>query len=142
MQLTNAGLDEQVRDALSNLYDPAALRAHPLTQALALDDDKLLPHRLQQGIEELRPGTDVKPNARAWRPYRVLHLRYVEGLNATEVQASLALSKSQYYREHEAAVNSLVALLSGGGAPAVSSPGLSPPRANPAGRVVLAGGGL
>src|SRR2546422_629711 len=115
MQLTKTGLDEQGRDALSNLYDPAALRAHPLTRALLLEDDQLLARRLQDAIEELRPGPDVKPNARAWRPYRILHLRYVEGLSVTEVQSSMALSKSQYYREHEAAVKSLVALLSGHG---------------------------
>jgi len=124
MQVTDAALATQVRDALANLYDPVALRAHPLARLLApvggLDSGSqggpALRQRLIAAIDDLKPGPRVDENARASRPYRILQLRYVEGLDATEVQHRLALSKSQYYREHEAALASLVALISAGAA--------------------------
>jgi sugar lactone lactonase YvrE len=119
MQMTQAQFAGHVREALNNLYDPAALRAQPLAHLL-METDGLegssqgratLHEQLLVAIERLKPGPQVDPSARAWRPYRVLQLRYVEGSDPTEVQHRLALSKSQYYREHEAALVSLVALL-------------------------------
>ena len=50
-------------------------------------------------------------DSRAWRPYRVLQLRYVEARSAVEVERRLAISTSQYYREHQAALDALTALL-------------------------------
>src|SRR5439155_842988 len=62
-------------------------------------------------IEALKPQPPLDTNARALRPYRLLQLRYVEANDPIEVQRRLAVGKSQYYREHEAALASLTALL-------------------------------
>lgn len=128
MQLGKIHFEDLVRDALARLYEPEALQTDPA-----------LYRRVSTAIEEMKPGANVKPNAKAWRPYRVLHLRYVEGLNATEVQQALALSKSQYYREHESAVQALVALLSS--AEPISRL-IAAPRSNLARRGLAAGGAL
>jgi hypothetical protein len=113
---------KQTRDALASLYDPAALRGHPLARMLASADDRpsgtpagaqgsALRDRLLAAIERLKPDARVDRGSRAWLPYRLLHLRYVEARGPTDVQQELAMSKSQYYREHEGALASLTALL-------------------------------
>jgi sugar lactone lactonase YvrE len=119
MRVTQADFAKQVRDALAHVYDPVALRAHPLSLMLVATNGRLskpqggaaLRLQLIAAIGGLKPGPQTAPNAKAWRPYRILQLRYVEGYDPSEVQHQLGLSKSQYYREHEAALGSLVALL-------------------------------
>src|SRR3954466_16067383 len=66
---------------------------------------------LLEAIEALRPPEALNSNTRRWRTYRLLRLRYVEGLTAVEAQRELSISKSQYYREHEAAISDLVQFL-------------------------------
>src|SRR6478672_11444985 len=117
MQTTEAELARQVQDALANFYDPGALRSHPLTAILDAGNltnpqrGDALRERLTAAIERLNPGPQVDPAARAWRPYRILQSRYIEGRDPAEVQRELAISRSQYYREHESAIASLTALL-------------------------------
>jgi predicted ATPase len=115
-----AELVRQVRHALAKLYDPASLQNHPLTLLLALPAEQpghslqagtALRQRLLQTIELLRPDGRADPDSSAWRPYRLLLLRYVEALDVVEVQHQLAMSKSQYYRDHEHAVERLATLL-------------------------------
>lgn len=109
----------QVRDALANLYDPVALQAHSLTGILVDTRKRLdspqggaaLRERLLAAIERLKPGPHVDPVARVWRPYQILQLRYIEARDPGEIQHRLAMSKSQYYRDHESAHAALVALL-------------------------------
>ena len=118
MQVSDAEFARQVRDALSDLYDPGALRGHPLWVALAPSEESSqsssgtpLRDRLLDTIEALRPDARVDPGSKAWLAYRVLQLRYVEARAPTDVQQELVMSKSQYYREHEAALASLTVLL-------------------------------
>src|SRR5205085_8142319 len=66
---------------------------------------------LLAAVESLNPGPRVDPGSRPWLLYRILQLRYVEARDPTSVQAELAMSKSQYYREHEAAVAAAIAVL-------------------------------
>jgi hypothetical protein len=146
MRLTRAEFARQARDALANLYDPVALQAHPLARILAHGTERAgngaggaaLRARLIAAIEDLKPGPQVDPNAKAWRRYRLLKLRYAEAHDAAEVQRRLALGKSQYYREHEAALASLVAVIeeltradrggarADGGGPEAATPGPEP----------------
>ena len=116
---------KQVRGALANLYDPAALRASGLCGVLA-DDEFGLRECLLRAIEAVKPAAQVDANARAWRAHRLLHLRYVEARNAVEVEGLLAMSTSQYYREQQAAIDAVVATLrrsaAGGGAEATNNP--------------------
>jgi predicted ATPase len=107
-----------VRDALAHLDDPRRLRRNPLAGLTAAElgpprssGPPPLQRSLVAAIEALRPGPTVAEESRAWRAYRVLALRYVEGMAIADVQRRLALSRSEYYREHQRALEALVALL-------------------------------
>ena len=100
-----------VRDALCDLYDYAALETHPLAELLHLpagqegSQAERLRNALLRAIEGLRPPTaDREPGAAQWRPYLVLHGRYVEGASLSELQNRLSLSERQLRREHARAV--------------------------------------
>jgi CheY-like chemotaxis protein len=107
-----------VRDALLHLYDPAQLQSHPLL-ALAhgaaspglASGGRVLRQALLDGIEALQPGQGVAATSRAWRAYRILELRYLEAMDVSEVIGRVALSKSQYHREHQRALHGVAAVL-------------------------------
>jgi len=133
IQATHDDFAAQVRDALANLYDPVALSAHPLGRLLTPVggagrgfQGSALRETLATAIEHLKPGPEVDSGARPWRPYRVLRLRYIECLDPTEVQQRLGMSRSLYYREHEAALAALTAGLHGLGTAGQETPGFSP----------------
>jgi predicted ATPase len=110
---------QQVHDALARLYDPVYLQTHPLAKQLAGTDSgrtpvlagKALRRRLLDAIGQLRPATKSGGSFNAWRSFRLLELRYVEALDPTAVQQQLGISKSQYYREHNRALDALVSVL-------------------------------
>lgn len=108
---------ELVRDALIHLYDPAHLQTHPLQAYLSggapplASRDKRLRKALLDAIESLRPAAQRETAGSAWRAYRILELRYVEGNEVSEVIAQIALSKSQYHREHSRALTAVASLL-------------------------------
>jgi non-specific serine/threonine protein kinase len=106
----NTDLAKHVRRALTSLYDPPALRANPLSGLLAHDGGALR-DCLLEAIDSLKPASQVHSNGRVGRPYRLLQLRYVEGLERAEVEGRLAISTSQFYRELESALEALVALV-------------------------------
>jgi CheY-like chemotaxis protein len=107
-----------IRDALLHLYDPAQLQAHPLlslasgaAQPGLTSGGRALRQALLDGIEAMRPGHGVAATSRAWRAYRILELRYLEALDVAEVIGRVALSKSQYHREHQRALHGVAAVL-------------------------------
>jgi CheY-like chemotaxis protein len=108
---------ELVRDALLHLYDPAYLQTHPLltyaghAEFGAVARGKRLRQALLDAIESLQPGAGGIVPAHAWRTYRILELRYVEGNEVADVIAQIALSKSQYHREHNRALHAVASLL-------------------------------
>ena len=107
--MTQEELARQVGEALSRLHDPVALRAHPL--AGRPGGPAALRTELTTAIESLRPAERVDPSSRVWRGYHVMTLRYIEGLDAAAVGRRLSISRSQYYREHEAAVAAMAEVL-------------------------------
>ena len=113
--MTDEEFARRARQALANLYDPPTLQANPLA-ALALPAGgpsaaAVIRDLLLAAVESLNPGPRVDPGSRPWLLYRILQLRYVEARDPTSVQAELAMSKSQYYREHEAALGAITAVL-------------------------------
>jgi CheY-like chemotaxis protein len=108
---------ELVRDALLNVYDPTVLQRHPLltvigdAEASAGGRGRLLRQALLEAVNALHPGTGVAITSRAWRTFRILELRYLEGHEAATVSEQVALSKSQYHREHHRALQAVAALL-------------------------------
>jgi len=114
-ELSRSPFARNLRKALADLHDPVALRRNPLIQNVVLtekaDGAAALREWLVNGVNTLRPGPDVHVDSKAWRTYRVLQLRYVEARSAVEVERLLAISTSQYYREHQAALDALTVLL-------------------------------
>ena len=107
-----------VRDALANLYDNAALETHPLADFLPKPAEakvsraEHLRAALLKAIESLRPPKGDDPHdAIPWRPYRILHGRYVEGLDLQALEKRLALSTRHLSREHGRAIAALASIL-------------------------------
>jgi predicted ATPase len=116
MAAAQSELVRQVRRALASLNDPAAMRSHPLADLIGLDGAHPRPganlrQQLLEAIDALPPDRRVDPRERSSRVFRILHLRYVDGVDAVAIQRELGISKSQYYREHEHAIAALSALL-------------------------------
>jgi CheY-like chemotaxis protein len=107
-----------VRDALSNLYDYAALETHPLTAVFPVPSEQQtsraehLRHILLDAIEGLQPPDRERSiGSVEWRPYLILHGRYVQVLSLQELQARLSLSERQLRREHSRALRAVTAWL-------------------------------
>ena len=115
-----------VRGALGHLYDLAYLQRHPLADWFPEEKSRTAGRRLQQQllavIEQLRPAATPSPG-HDWRAFQLLTWRYVECLSVLAVQEKLALSKSEYYRDHQRALVAVASLLSERRAP---SPGERP----------------
>ena len=106
-----------VRDALLHLHDPAGLQVHPLRSALAgtprdaSSRGRTLYRALLGAVESLRPAPGTPPESRAWRHYRVIEMRYIDGREVGEILDEVALSKNQYHRDHRRALRAISSLL-------------------------------
>jgi len=116
--LSYAEFEELLRDALLHLYDVAYLQTHPLARFVEIPSGsstalrgKLLLQTLLDAIESLRPPDGTPSNSHSWRRYRLLELRYLEALSAADVYAELAISKTQYQRDHARALEAVTLLL-------------------------------
>lgn len=111
----------QVRDALVHLHDFAYLQTHPLAVTLlgtrkdrTTNTGRLLHSRLVQAIEALCPPHEAATSHHAVRSYRLLHLRYVEGMSIHKVCSELGISESAYHRSHSRCLEALITLLDEG----------------------------
>ncbi len=111
-----------VRDALHHLHERAVLEAHPLAPLVRPSGQTTgltLRRILLDAIEQLRPegGPPTRADSRgialapAWRRYRSLVLRYVEGRSFDEVSRELNVSSRQAFRDHAEALAALVTVL-------------------------------
>jgi CheY-like chemotaxis protein len=107
-----------VRDALLHLYDGTYLQRHALATLVepspgagATTRAKLLLRTLVDAIESLRPAPGTPSDSRAWRSYRILEMRYLEGMSAGEVIDRLTISKTQYQRDHARVLEAVASLL-------------------------------
>lgn len=108
----------QVADAFAHLYDLVYLRTHPLTDFVTPQSDMqykkkawLLHDVLLRLIEELDPGYSAPPDGREMRRYRLMSLRYSEGMPSKTVADELAISLRHYYREHDVAIAAVAKIL-------------------------------
>ena len=123
----------QVADGYEHLYDTVYLRTHPLMRLVPADERQSskdvawrLHHLLLDLIDELDPGADAPAFSREWRRYRLMVLRYCDGLHPQDVADRLAVSERSYYRELRDAIEAVATLLAerhpvSGDKPAVSS---------------------
>lgn len=106
-----------VIEALQRLYDSPFLQKHPLTEALAGDEPNRLQRvpfvrrRLLDAIQALAPANGAQAQSPDWRAFRILELRYIEGLTPPEVMQQLALSRSYYFREQARMLEALTTML-------------------------------
>jgi CheY-like chemotaxis protein len=117
--LDRGEFERLVRDALANLFDQAALATHPLAPVIGRQGGTQ-PGRSDQlravllnAIEHLKPAgeQEPRPGSQEWRPYLLLHGRYVDGASLQQLQASLALSERHLRREHSRAVQAVATYL-------------------------------
>ena len=118
--LDRAAFADQVRDALSRLYDPVHLQNHALADLLAARGlapterdaraarGRRLGQELRDAIDALKPTGDAGV---AGRRHQAMLLRYVEGLDVPTVTARLAIGRSQFYEEHRQALDAVVSVL-------------------------------
>lgn len=106
-----------VQEALQRLYDAPYLQRHPLTHALAGTETEWIqrvPHLrrvLLDAIQALAPSNPAQAQSPEWRAYRLLELRYIDGLSPSEVMQQLALSRSHFFREQTRMLDALTTVL-------------------------------
>ena len=117
VQISRIEFNQWVAEAYQYLYDWAYLRTHPLAELLLPDPQinrkqkaEELYQLLLKLVDELDSG-QPPPFSRPWRRHRLLVLRYVDGKDIEAVADELSISKRQYYREHEAALEAVSDLL-------------------------------
>ena len=103
-----------LKDLIAQLYDSITLETHPLTAAIQPPAGfhgrrgEYLHQQIVAAIEQLRPPSRTpSPNAPEWRPYLILHQRYVEGIAPPVLAAQLSLSERQLRRDHSRAMAAL-----------------------------------
>ena len=105
-----------VADALSHVYDLARLQIHPLALRLDVPEQardglgRALQRTLVDAIDALRPDRH-STSEQSGRIHRLLVLRYIDGLEPSDVWAELGIGKSEYYREHSYGLAALASLL-------------------------------
>ncbi len=101
------------KDIISHLYDYTVLEIHPLTQVVAPPPDyrgsrgEYLRELILAEIEYFKPEGKESFHSLEWRPYHILHKRYVEGIGLSELAQILALSGRQLRRDNSRAVQAL-----------------------------------
>src|SRR5687767_8799111 len=116
MPVERARLGELAQDALAHLYDYGYLQAHALADLLLSNERPAAPGRalhalLREAMEGLRPPRETPSQARAWRAYRCLQLRYQEMLPMAQVADELGISARQCRRAHHQALEAICTLL-------------------------------
>jgi non-specific serine/threonine protein kinase len=108
----------EVRDALAHLYDPAYLQTHPLAGLVPVDPTvragglgRALRQLLVEAIDATRPIVAMDSSPSGSLINQILTTRYVEALEPALVQDRLAISRSEYYREHQKGVDAIISLL-------------------------------
>lgn len=113
--LSREALIEQLRDALTHLYNADHLRTSGLIDLFGLhnkfDASSALRKILVDGIESFKPAPDEPDQSRAWRIYDSLFCCYVQQLSQQVVADQLSISDRQLRREQRAALEELTDLL-------------------------------
>lgn len=104
--ISQAELVELVTDAYNHLYDLVYLRTHPLGPLLfaelnltSKERSLRLHHLLLDVINDLNPGNNAPVSSQEWRRYRLMDLRFNQGLDTQAVADLLFISRRHLYRE-------------------------------------------
>jgi predicted ATPase len=125
-----------LRSALARIHSPSALAHHPFSQRLRPPAAPRFPksgnelaRTLIAAIEGIRPADTSPGRARAWRRYRLLVARYLQGQEIAAVCAGLGVSSAEYYRLLNQALDEVVGVLASSnlGGPTVGPAGSGAP---------------
>lgn len=111
--------EELVKETAANLYDYAALEAHPLLftvirppEGFTGSKSDYIRRLFEDAILYFRPpGKEPSLTSPDWRPYLILQKRYIEGITLQELALNLAISERQLRRDHRRALSALAARL-------------------------------
>lgn len=111
--------EELVKETAANLYDFAALEAHPLLFSVIIPPEGFsgskfdyIRRLFSDAIACFRPpGKEPSLASPEWRSYFILQKRYLEGVSLTELAAALAISDRQLRRDHRRALAALAGRL-------------------------------
>jgi CheY-like chemotaxis protein len=116
--LSQEEFENQVRDALSHLYDYRYLGDHPLALQCFPDVGQGGPSRAErfnrfilETIEELNPPDTSPKDASRARFYALLVYRYVEGWPLSDIMHELGYSRSTFFREQRKAIAMLASVM-------------------------------
>lgn len=109
--ISRSKFEAELRGALAQLYDPAALRGSRLIACLGLDNRSdavsALRRILVEAIEALKPEDQAPAQSRSWRYYHILYGRYTEQLTQFDVANDMGLSVRQLRRQEKRALGVL-----------------------------------
>jgi len=106
-----------VKDALSNLYDPIHLQSHPLVEQLTLPAGRgetageVLRQLFWDTIKSLQPATSIPISAPEWTTYRLFWLHYVQAFTLAQTCEELGLSQRSFYRRHREGLEAIASIL-------------------------------
>lgn len=116
--LTKEQFVKWVHSALGHLYDASYLQNHPLANVLLVQEKRHPLNRSQNlrrilldAVQSLRPEPGRPALSPDWRAYRILELRYIEGLNPVEIMEELKVGKSQFFRDQARILQALEDIL-------------------------------
>ncbi len=101
------------RDLITHLYDYTVLETHPLTSVITPPVDyresrgEFIRKLILDEINWFKPEGDESLHAIEWRPYHILHKRYVEGISLRDLSQMLSLSERQLRRDNSRTLQAL-----------------------------------
>lgn len=102
------------KDLITHLYDHTAIETHPLAAHFPHPKDpsqrraEAIQKLVLDEIEQLRPvGKEPISESPEWRPYLILHKRYIQGENPAEIASTLYVGERQFRRDHSRALQAL-----------------------------------
>ncbi len=110
---------EQVQRAYQHLYDLAYLSTQSELLEILVPEKSLgrrerawrLHHMLLDAIEALSPGPRAPALSSESRRYRLMVQRYINGLEVDAIAEELHISRRQFYRDHDAALDAIAIFL-------------------------------
>ncbi len=111
-------LVRDIRRLLAHLHDYGYLQKdrlaadvlRPWLRSSAPPTGVELHEALLHALEELRPLPSIAETDKAWRPYHILRLTYVERLTPNQVLERIGISRALYFREQNRALHQLMSL--------------------------------
>ncbi len=105
-----ADFETQLKDILANFYNPMVSPAEPLWQVLGCDPGQGIEpvwKAILRGIEELKPALETPTEARGWRLYQLLSLRYARQLTQEKTAEQMGITARHLRREQQHAIHLL-----------------------------------